>query len=226
MIGVVVVEDDYDLRHALVERLQMEDDLSVVGAATDGPQAVEVVCGCRPEVVLMDIRLSGFDGIEAIRRLRAGECSARILFTAFAVEDYLIQGLAYGADGFLLKSISSQELVEAIRAAAAGEPVVAQAMLRPLIDRAVAGYTASLGERGAVAMLERLTHREREVLDQICRGRRDREIAATLFISLTTVKGYVQRIIAALEVNSRVGAAIVGLHAGLGGDTGGGREQA
>ena len=219
MIRVVVVDDQQLVRTGFRVILSQTPDITVVGEAADGHEALEVVRATRPDVVLMDIRMPGLDGIEATRRLRE-ECrqsnpdsAPRILIlTTFDLDEYVFAGLQAGASGFLFKDTRAVDLLNAVRVVAAGQAVAAPTVTRRLIEHFV---TAAPPPVRDASSLDALTAREREVLTLIALGRSNGEIAGQLHLSEGTVKGHVNRILTKLDLRDRVQAVILGYRTGL-----------
>lgn len=205
-IRVVIADDHAAIRAGLRMILDAEDDIEVVGEAADGDVAVAQAKALRPQVVLMDVRMPGVDGITATERITAAGLAEVLILTTFDLDEYVFRTLRAGASGFVLKSTSGRALVEAVRAVAAGDGVLA-----PEVTRAVIAAFASngAGARPAPAGLHGLTEREREVLDCLGDGLSNAQIAGRLFIGETTVKTHVSRVLTKLGVRSRVQAAIV-----------------
>ena len=215
MIRIVLVDDQALVRTGFRMILDETDDIEVVGEAADGGSAVETVRRTRPDVVLMDVRMPGVDGIEATRRIRAaatGPTPRVIILTTFDLDEYVYAGLHAGASGFLLKDTLAAELLSAVRVVASGESVAAPTVTRRLIAHFVgtAAQPPRHTERLAV-----LTTREREVLTLITRGLSNAEIAQCLHLSEGTVKTHVGRVFAKLDVRDRVQAVIFGYEANL-----------
>jgi DNA-binding NarL/FixJ family response regulator len=215
-IRVVLVDDQTLVRTGFRLVLDETGDLEVVGEAPDGAQALDVVTRTRPDVVLMDVRMPGLDGIETTRRIRSGPHPAKvIILTTFDLDEYVLAGLRAGASGFLLKDALAADLVSAVRVVAAGEAVAAPSVTRRLI----AHYLGNAPARPiSDQRLAALTGREREVLTLITRGLSNAEIAAVLFLSESTVKTHLGRILAKLELRDRVQAVILGYECGLAGN--------
>lgn len=221
MTTVLLVDDQALLRVGFRLVIESEPDLQVVGEAADGRVAVEQVAALAPDVVLMDIRMPGMDGIEATRRVVAEHPASRVLvLTTFDADDLAFAALRAGASGFLLKSASPGELVDAIRTVAAGTSVVAPRVLRRMLDL----FASQLPAGGDVAVrtdrepdprLGTLTPRELEVLRLIAEGSSNAEIAATLVVSETTVKTHVGNVFAKLGARDRVQAVITAYECGL-----------
>jgi DNA-binding NarL/FixJ family response regulator len=214
-IRVVLVDDQELLRTAFRIILDETGDIEVVGEAADGGGAVEVVRRTRPDVVLMDIRMPGIDGIEATRRIRtqASGAEPRILvLTTFDLDEYVYEALRVGASGFLLKDALTADLIAAVRTVAAGEAVTAPSITRRLIHHFVQRPAARPRQADRLAVL---TEREREVLTLIALGRSNPEIARELYLSASTVSTHIGRILAKLNLRDRVQAVILGYECGL-----------
>ncbi|GHJ54290.1 DNA-binding response regulator [Nonomuraea sp. TT08I-71] len=212
-IRVVLVDDQTLVRTGFRLVLEETDDIEVVGEAADGTQALSVVARSRPDVVLMDVRMPGLNGIEATRRIRLAPHPARvIILTTFDLDEYVLTGLRAGASGFLLKDALAADLISAVRVVAAGEAVAAPTVTRRLF----AHYLGRTPARpGTSRRLAALTEREREVLTLVARGLSNTEIAAALFVSESTVKTHLGRILAKLRLRDRVQAVILGYECGL-----------
>jgi len=208
MTTVLLVDDQDLVRHGLRLILELAG-LDVVAEARDGAEAVAAVAEHRPDVVLMDLRMPGMDGIEATRRV-AGDTRVLAL-TTFDVDEHVVDALRAGAVGFLLKDVTADGLVEAVRRAAAGEPVVAPAVLA----RMMANFAARPPQTTPPPGFADLSEREREVLAMIGAGRSNAEIAAGLFISMATVKTHVRHIFAKLDLRDRAQAVVAARDAGL-----------
>ncbi|MFG1781199.1 response regulator transcription factor [Rhodococcus oryzae] len=206
MIRVVVADDHAAIRSGLSMILGSADDIEVVGEAADGEVALGQARALRPDVVLMDIRMPGTDGIAATREITAAGLAHVLVLTTFDIDEYVFGALQAGASGFLLKSATAAELTAAVRAVAAGDGVLAPQVTRTLID-AFAAAPPTPARRPAG--LEDLTDREREVLDCLGDGLTNQQIAGRLFIGETTVKTHVSRVLTKLGVSSRVQAAII-----------------
>jgi len=210
MIEVLLADDQPLARAGLRALIDTEPDMTVVGEAADGASAIRQARALRPDVVLMDVRMPGMDGVAATRVL-VGEGLAQVLvLTTFDLDEYVYGALRAGAAGFLLKSVEAPRLVEAVRLVAAGEGVLAPQVTRRLID----AFARTAPPKPAPD-LSRLTEREREVLRCIGMGMSNAQIAARLFISETTVKTHVSKVLAKLELRSRVQAAILAQESGL-----------
>ncbi|WP_309110714.1 response regulator transcription factor [Saccharothrix sp.] len=208
MIRVLVADDHAAIRAGLVLILNGSEDVEVVGEAADGAAAVRTARELRPDVVLMDIRMPGMDGIEATRRL-VGVCHVLVL-TTFDLDEYVHGALRAGAAGFLLKSVEAAALVDAVRQVAAGDGVLAPSVTRRLI----AEFAAAPPKTRPPA-LDALTEREVEVLRCLGEGLSNHQIGRKLHIGETTVKTHVSRVLTKLDLRSRVQAAILAQDAGL-----------
>ncbi|WP_134323589.1 response regulator transcription factor [Cumulibacter soli] len=217
MIRVALVDDELLVRAGLRMILQAADDIEVVGEASDGDQVQDLVARHSPDVLLMDIRMPGTDGLSATRSLiESGSAAKIIVLTTFDLDDYVFRALSAGASGFLLKDTPPRELIDAVRVVADGD-----AMLSPKVTRSmIRHFAAGRDLRGAAARrIAALTAREVEVLAEVSAGRSNADIAGILFMSEATVKAHVSRIIAKLGATNRVQVAIVGHDAGLGADS-------
>ncbi len=206
-LRVVVVDDDALVRAGLRMILGGAPDILVVGEAADGQEAVDVVLRCVPDVVLMDIRMPRTDGLAATRRLRERGSPARVLvLTTFDADDLVVAALRTGAAGFLLKDTAPADLVNAVRRAALGEPMLSPGITTKLIA-AVTRDGDDTRRRAARALVARLTGREHEVATAISEGLTNAEIARTLLMGVATVKTHVSSVFAKLEVTNRVQVA-------------------
>ena len=217
MISVLLADDQPLLRRGFRMILEAEDGLTVVGEAGDGAEAVELARRCRPDVVLMDIRMPGTDGIEATRRITAGEPGVRVLvLTTFDIDEYAFGALRAGASGFLLKDVRPGELVAAVRTVASGDAVVAPRVTRRLLEEYAQVLPVSGAQQASrYPQLAALTEREREVLTVVAQGLSNTEIAASLHVSETTVKSHVGRILAKLGLRDRVQIVVLAYESGL-----------
>ncbi|NIJ04451.1 DNA-binding NarL/FixJ family response regulator [Frigoribacterium faeni] len=212
---VMLVDDQDLLRTGMAMVLGAQPGLRVVGEASDGLAAVERDAELRPDVVLMDVRMPGLDGIEATRRIVAARPEARVLvLTTFDLDEYAFGGLNAGASGFLLKDAPPAELVAAIRTVAAGDAIVSPRVTRAMLDL-YRGRLPDAGDARRPSSLDSLSEREREVLLAIGRGLSNSEIAGELFLSESTVKTHVGRVLAKLELRDRVHAVIFAYENGL-----------
>ncbi|OLT21553.1 DNA-binding response regulator [Ornithinimicrobium sp. CNJ-824] len=219
---MLLVDDQPLLLQGFSMILSVEDDLQVVGQATDGELAVAAVAELAPDVVLMDVQMPRLDGIEATRRIVAEHPAVRVvILTTFDRDDYLFDALAAGASGFLLKNADPDDLVDAVRAAAHGHALLAPEVTRRVIERST-GHDAgpatgaeSPGGAGEGIPLPSLTQREREVLVLVARGLSNAEIAREAYVSEATVKTHVSNVLAKLGVRDRVQAVVAAYEAGL-----------
>jgi DNA-binding NarL/FixJ family response regulator len=213
-IRVLVVDDDALVRAGLSMVLAGAEDIVIVGEATDGNEVAHAVSEHEPGIVLMDIRMPGMDGLAATELLRAQDDAPEVIvLTTFDADEYVLRALRAGASGFLLKHTPPADIVRAVRAVAAGEP-----MLSPTITRRLIGHVtdSEAGDRRQHARerLDRLTEREREVAVAIGLGKSNAEIGRELYMSVATVKAHVSRVLEKLEFNNRVQIALLANDAG------------
>ncbi|MDP9906907.1 MULTISPECIES: response regulator transcription factor [Arthrobacter] len=217
-IRVLLVDDQPLLRMGFRLILEGEDDLEVVGEASDGAEAVRKVKELEPDVVLMDVRMPAMDGIEATRRITASSTNARIIIlTTFDLDEYAFSGLQAGASAFLLKDVAPAELVQGVRLVASGDAVVAPRVTQRLLETYVRGGRVP-GQAAAPArdpLLEELTPRETEMLEAIAGGLSNAEIAHKFFLSEATVKTHVRRILTKLHLRDRVQVVVYAYETGL-----------
>ena len=214
MTRIVIADDQALVRVGLRKILEAEPDLDVVAEATDGEDAIAETRLHRPEVVLMDIRMPVLDGIEATRRIVAGQPAARVLIlTTFGLDTYVFDALRAGASGFMLKDAPPEELIAAVRLVARGEALLAPAVTRSVIEEFARRPVARSPEPSPA--LAELTAREREVLELLARGRSNPEICAELVISEATAKTHVARILQKLGLRDRVQAVIYAYENGV-----------
>ncbi|KDN88217.1 response regulator [Kitasatospora cheerisanensis] len=207
-IRVLVADDEALLRLAFSTVLAAESDLTTVGEAADGDQAVELAARLRPDVVLMDVRMPGTDGIEATRRIIRTCPRTRVLvLTTFDLDEYAFAALAAGASGFLLKNTRPGELLTAVREVAAGGGALSPRITRRLIDRHRPHLTAAPPDHRE--RLARLSAREREVLTHVGAGLSNAEIATALRLAEATVKSHLGRILQKLDLRDRVQAVVL-----------------
>lgn len=214
---VLLVDDQALHRMGMRMFLTGQDGLEVVGEAADGDEAIGRSRDLRPDVVVMDVRMPGTDGIEATRRIVSDAPEVRVLLlTTFDLDEYVIEGLKAGASGFLTKDAEPSDILSAIRSVAAGDAVIAPSATRRLLSRLAAGVArqveSSSSARTAVA---KLSPREHEIFVEITRGATNSEIAATLHLAESTVKSNVGRIFARIGARDRVHAVILGFQAGV-----------
>ena len=206
-VRVVIVDDDPLVRTVLTTMLDGDDGIIVVGEAADGAQALAAVDRHAPDVVLMDIRMPGVNGITATERLRRRPRPPEIIvLTTFDTDDHVVRALRAGASGFLLKDTPPDRISQAVRAVAAGQPMLSPGVTRRLM-RQVAD-DAEAYER-ARASVDALTPREREVVVAIARGRSNAEIATDLLMGVTTVKAHVSHILTKLDLGNRTQIALL-----------------
>ncbi|MCW2876083.1 MAG: response regulator receiver protein [Sphaerisporangium sp.] len=218
-IRVLLVDDQPLLRTGFRLILEAEADITVVGEAGNGSTAQDQSRALLPDVVLMDIRMPGVDGIDATRRIvrdaAPGAHVPRVLvLTTFDLDEYIVEALRAGASGFLLKDVPPDELVQAIRVVAAGDAIVAPSVTRRLLDK-FAARLPSAHQQATPARVHRLTERELEVLRLIARGMSNAEIAAELVVSETTVKTHVGNVLTKLALRDRVQAVVLAYETGL-----------
>jgi DNA-binding NarL/FixJ family response regulator len=212
-ISVLIVDDDDLMRAGLRAVLSSDDGIRVLGEAADGRAAVESARALRPDVVLMDVRMPGMDGIEATRQLLAQAPGRRVvILTTFEDDEYIFGALSAGASGFLLKRTRPEELIAGIHTVAAGDSLLSPSVTRTVIDRMA--QQPLPGDRSD-PRLEQLTPREREVLELVARGLSNGEIAAALVIEESTVKTHVRRILMKLRLRDRVQAVILAYETGV-----------
>ncbi|MFF0228296.1 response regulator [Streptomyces sp. NPDC004629] len=207
-IRILIADDEALLRMAFSTVLEAQPDMAPVGEAADGIQAIRLARELQPDVVLMDVRMPGTDGIEATQQvIRISPQSRVLILTTFDLDEYAFAGLKAGASGFLLKNTRPEELLTAIRSVAAGEAVVSPRITRRLLENfrphIPDGSSADRDKR-----LSRLSAREREVLIQVGRGLSNIEIAAALCLAEATVKSHLGRILHKLELRDRIQAVI------------------
>jgi DNA-binding NarL/FixJ family response regulator len=213
VIRVLLVDDDDLMRAGLRAVLSSDDEIEVVGEVGGGRGAVAAARERRPQVVLMDIRMPDLDGIAATREVLSASPDVKVvMLTTFEDDDYIFGALAAGASGFLLKRTRPEDLIDAIHTVAAGDALLSPSVTRKVIDRATSRPQVAVASAPA---LERLTPREREVLELLARGLSNAEIAATLVVEETTVKTHVKRVLAKLGLRDRVQAVIFAYESGV-----------
>jgi DNA-binding NarL/FixJ family response regulator len=211
---VLLVDDQELVRHGLRMIVESTDDLAVVGEAGTGEEALVAVASLRPDVVVMDVRMPGMDGIEATRRLTHEHPASRVLIlTTFDLDEYAFSGLRAGASGFLVKNAPRVELLAGIRAVAAGDAVVSPRATRALLDVAVPRLPRAAAAPSA--LLGGLTERENDVFVAVAQGLTNTEIAERLVLSESTVKTHVGRVLAKLDLRDRVQIVILAYEHGV-----------
>lgn len=215
-IRVLLVDDDALVRSGLRMMLSGDGDITVVGEAEDGADVCGAVAEHRPDVVLMDVRMPGVDGIAATEALRSGDGAGPqvLVLTTFDADSTVVRALRAGAAGYLLKHTEPERIVEAVRRAAAGEPVLSPSVARTLMDR-VAGQDPAEGAQAprrrerARARLALLSDRERQVAEAVTVGLSNAEIAERLYMSMGTVKAHVSSALTKLDLNGRIQLALL-----------------
>jgi DNA-binding NarL/FixJ family response regulator len=217
-VRVLLVDDQELMRQGLRMVLEEQPDLLVVGEAGDGDDAVRAAADLDPDVIVMDIRMPGSDGIEATRRITAANPRSRVLIlTTFDLDEYAFSALRFGASGFLLKDVPPAELAQAIRNIADGDAVVAPSVTRRLLD-AYAHRLPDLRQRSTVdqdVLLATLTEREQEILIEVAAGLSNTEIASKLYLAEATVKTHLGRILSKLGLRDRVQVVVYAYQTGL-----------
>jgi len=215
VITVLIADDQAMVRGGFKMMLETEPDFEIVGEAQDGREAIALVERRRADVVLMDIRMPGMDGLAATEALSRRERAPQIIvLTTFDADDHVLRALRAGAAGFLLKDTPPPDILRAIRLVAAGDAMLSPAVTRRLIEHVA---DDGLGGRRAHAceLLDRLTDREREVAVAIGQGKSNAEIAGELYMSVATVKAHVSRLLQKLELDNRVQIALLAHDAGI-----------
>ncbi|MFE0352202.1 response regulator [Streptomyces nigra] len=221
MTTVLIADDQTLQRFGFRMLLESQDDMTVLGEAANGSEAVRMTAELNPDVVLMDVRMPGLDGIEATRRITAAGDRTRVLIlTTFDLDEYAYAGLRAGASGFLVKDAQPEELLAGIRAVATGDAVVAPSVTRRLLDAYVHHLPSGAPERAPVTAgedprLSALTEREREILTVVGQGWTNNEIATRLHLAESTVKTHVGRILAKTNSRDRIQAVILAYDTGL-----------
>ena len=216
MIRVGVVDDQALVRSGFAVLLRSADGIDVVGEGSDGREAVELARRTRPDVMLMDIRMPEMDGLEATRRITSDDATAStrvLILTTFDLDEYVFEALRAGASGFLLKDTLPDELLAAVRVVAGGEAVLAPKVTRRLIEQFVQQRPAAAG--APHPGLASLTEREREVLGAVARGLSNAEIADELFMSHSTAKTHVGRLLTKLDARDRAQLVMLAYEAGV-----------
>lgn len=213
----VLLADDQDLlRHGFKMIINAQRDMETVGEAANGAQAIAQAAALRPDVVLMDVRMPGTDGIEATRHIAAHLPEVKVLIlTTFDIDEYTFNGLRAGASGFLLKNARTEDLLAGIRTVASGDAVLAPSTTRRLLDTYAGTFHAAKTGLLPNDVLAPLTQRERQVFAEMASGRTNQEIADAFTLSETTVKTHVARILAKLNLRDRIQAVIFAYENGL-----------
>jgi DNA-binding NarL/FixJ family response regulator len=214
VIRVLIADDQALVRDGFGMILDAQEDIEVVGTAADGAEAVEQARALRPDVILMDIRMPGLDGIEATRRLAAEAIGGPrvLMLTTFDQNEYVYEAMKAGASGFLLKDVRREELVGAVRTVAAGDAMLAPALTRRLIEDFVRRPLPGAAAPGAMG---ELTDRELDVVRLMARGRSNAEIAGELVVSEATVKTHVARILSKLGLRDRIQVVVLAYETGF-----------
>jgi DNA-binding NarL/FixJ family response regulator len=216
VINVLLVDDQSLLRLGFQMILEAEPDIKVVGEAGDGAAGVRLAATLKPDVVLMDVRMPGLDGIDATKQIIDADGDTKVLIlTTFDLDQYVYAGLRAGASGFLLKDAPRAELLAAIRTVAAGDAVLAPTTTRRLIDRFVPLLPHPDVDNRRDEVLTKLTDRERDVFTLIAAARSNREIATQLHLSESTIKIHVGHILAKLNLRDRIQAVVLAYESGL-----------
>src|SRR5665213_96223 len=212
-IRVVLVDDQALIRTGLKMILESEDDIEIVGEASDGEQGVVTTRQLQPDVVLMDVQMPTMDGLQATGRI-VQEASIRsriVILTTFERDDYVFEALRAGASGFLLKNSPPEELVHAVRVVAAGDALLAPSVTRKVIE----GFIARPARQSNEAELARLTERETEILQLLATGKSNAELAVHLFVGEGTIKTHVSNVLTKLGLRDRMQAVIFAYESGL-----------
>ena len=214
-VKVLIVDDQSLVRAGFRMILDAETDIEVIGEASDGREAIEAVARITPDVILMDIRMPNLDGLEATRRILDGQSDGPrvLMLTTFDLDEYVYEALRAGASGFMLKDTPPEQLVEAIHVVAGGDALLSPTITRRVIEEFVRRPPASL--QTPPPEIADLTARELEVLTYIAKGSSNAEIAKALFVSETTVKTHVARILMKLDLRDRVQAVVFAYETGL-----------
>ena len=213
-IRVVVADDQKLVRAGFVELLENAEDISVVGEASDGAEAVELVRRVRPAVVLMDIRMPGHDGLEATRVIAGDpelDAVRVVVLTTYELDEYVFEALRGGASAFLTKDVEPEALRDAVRTVASGQALLTPSVTRRVVD----AFASAVPEPKAPERLDLLTDREREVLALIAEGLSNDELAERLFVSRSTAKTHVSRILSKLAARDRAQLVVIAYETGL-----------
>jgi DNA-binding NarL/FixJ family response regulator len=211
-VSILLADDQALVRAGFRAILPTQPDLTVVGEAVDGRDAVDLVRRRAPDVVLMDVRMPGLDGIEATRRITADHAGTAVLvLTTFDLDEYVYASLRAGASGFLLKDVVPEDLIAAVRVVARGDALISPSVTKRLVER----FAATARPAEPPATLADLTPREQEILRLLGRGLSNAEIADELVIGIETVKTHVKRVLAKLGLRDRVQAVVLAYEAGV-----------
>jgi len=214
MITVLLADDQALVRAGFRSLLDAQDDIEVVGEAGDGESAIRLARELKPDVVLMDIRMPGMDGLEATKRIAADDLLAGVrvvILTTFGLDEYVFEAIRSGASGFLLKDTEPEELLQAVRAVAVGDALLSPSITRRLIEE----FAARARDTQPAAALDRLTDREREVMALAAEGLSNDEIAGRLFLSPATAKTHVSRAMVKLGARDRAQLVVMAYETGL-----------
>ena len=215
-IRVLLVDDQALLRLGFRMVLEAQDDISIVGEAEDGAGAIAMANSLRPDVMLMDVRMPGIDGIDATESIVQADLDTKVLIlTTFDMDEYVYAGLRAGASGFLLKDVLPAELISALRAVAAGDAVIAPSATRRLLVACTPMLPTPQRGQQREQILQALTEREREVFPMVAAALTNREISLRLHVSESTVKVHVSRILAKLQLRDRVQIVVLAYESGL-----------
>ena len=211
MIRVIICDDQAIVRDGLEMLLKLEQDIDVVGLAEDGSEAVEIAEVAMPDLILMDLKMPGMNGVEATRRIRAHHPEIKVLvLTTFDDDEWVFDAIRAGASGYLLKDTPREKVLEAIRGTVSGKSFVDPAIAGKLLEQ-----TASQQVQPATKITEKLTEREEDILRLLARGLNNTEIAHHIHLSEGTVRNHVSAIFAKLDVSDRTQAAIIAIRHGL-----------
>ena len=211
-VRVLLADDQALVRSGFRLILEAREDIEVVGEAENGAEAIELALRLDPDVILMDVRMPGMDGVEATRRLtQAGSRARVVILTTFDLDEYVHDAIRAGASGFLLKDVQPAQLVEAVRVVADGEALLAPTVTRRLLDR----FARTLPDEKPPPALETLTARELEILRLVAGGLSNAEIADQLVVTEATVKTHVSSVLRKLQLRDRVQAVVLAYDAGL-----------
>ena len=217
-MNVLICDDQALIRDSLGMLLNLERDITVVGSAEDGAEAVELVARHRPDLVLMDLKMPGMNGIEATRRIRTGYPEIKVLvLTTYDDDEWVFDAIRAGASGYLLKDTPREEVIKAVRGTVTGKT-----FLDPAVAGKLLGQVTDRQSQPASLITDKLTGRETDVLRLLAHGYTNADIAGRLHLSEGTVRNHVSAIFAKLDVNDRTQAAVVAIQHGLGDDAGNG----